>query len=53
MQNIFKDKNGEKKAGVIDALMTQISQLLKAKFKELVDIAQAIIKPIKLYDKEW
>jgi len=30
-----------------------MSQLLRAKLKELVDVAWAIIKPIKLYDEEW
>ena len=29
-----------------------MSQLLRAELKELVDVAQAIIKPIKLCDKE-
>ena len=28
-------------------------QLLKAELKELVNVARAIIKPIKVYDKEW
>jgi len=30
-----------------------MSQLLRAEFKELVDVARAIIEPIKLYDEEW
>jgi len=28
-------------------------QLLKAKLKKLVDVAQAIFKDIELYNKEW
>jgi len=31
----------------------QVSQLLKAELKELVDVARAILNSIKLYDKEW
>jgi len=30
-----------------------VSQLLRAKLEELVDVAWAIIEPIKLYDEEW
>jgi len=30
-----------------------MSQLLKAELEELVDVAQAIIKPIELCDEEW
>jgi len=30
-----------------------MSQLLRAELKELVDMAWAIIKPIKLCDEEW
>jgi len=29
-----------------------MSQLLRAELKELVDVAWAIIEPIKLYDEE-
>jgi len=29
-----------------------VSQLLRAELKELVDVAWAIIEPIKLYDEE-
>jgi len=29
-----------------------VSQLLRAELKELVDVAQAIIEPIKPYDEE-
>jgi len=28
-------------------------QQLRAEFKELVDVAQATFKDIKLYDEEW
>jgi len=49
---VFKDKDEEKEVSVID-LIRQVSQLLKVELKELVDMAQAIIEPIKLYDKEW
>ena len=34
-------------------LINQVSQLLRAELEELVDMAQAIIEPIKLYNKEW
>jgi len=34
-------------------LIIQVTQLLKAELKELVDVARATIKPIKLYDGEW
>ena len=30
-----------------------MSQLLRAKLEELVDMAQATIEPIKSCDKEW
>jgi len=30
-----------------------VSQLLRAELEELVNVARAIIKPIKLYDEEW
>jgi len=33
-------------------LIRQVSQLLRAELKELIDVARAIIEPIKLYDKE-
>jgi len=34
-------------------LIEQVSQLLRAELKELVDVAQAIIEPIKPCDEEW
>ena len=34
-------------------LINQVSQLLRAELEELVDVAQATIKPIKLCDEEW
>jgi len=33
-------------------LINQVSQLLRAELKELVDMARATIEPIELYDKE-
>ena len=49
---IFKDKDKKEEASVID-FIKQMSQLLKAELKELVDVTQAIMEPIKPYDKEW
>jgi len=37
---------------IID-LIKQVSQLLRAELKELVDIARATIEPIELCDEEW
>jgi len=34
-------------------LIRQVSQLLRAELKELVDVAQAIMEPIELCDEEW
>ena len=34
-------------------LIRQVSQLLRAELKELVDVAQATTEPIKLCDEEW
>jgi len=34
-------------------LILQVSQLLKAEFKELVNVAQTIIEPIKPCDEKW
>ena len=33
-------------------LIRQVSQLLRAELKELVNVTQAIIEPIELYNKE-
>jgi len=33
-------------------LIRQVSQLLRAEFKELMDVVWAIIEPIELCDKE-
>ena len=33
-------------------LIIQVSQLLKAELEELVDVAQATMKPIKPYDED-
>jgi len=37
----------------MDDFITQVTQLLKAKLKELIDVAWAIFKGIKLYDEKW
>jgi len=37
---------------VID-FIKQVSQLLRAELKELVDITQATMEPIKPCDEEW
>ena len=34
-------------------LINQVLQLLRAELEELVDVAQATMEPIKLYDEEW
>jgi len=34
-------------------LIRQMSQLLKAELKELVDVARTTIEPIELCDEEW
>ena len=34
-------------------LIKQVSQLLRAELKELVDVAQATIEPIEPCDEEW
>jgi len=49
---IFKDEGEEEEASVTD-LINQVSQLLRAELKELVDVARAIIEPIELCDEEW
>jgi len=38
--------------GVTD-FIRQVSQLLRAELKELVDVARATIEPIKPYNEEW
>jgi len=38
--------------GVIDFIY-QVSQLLRAELKELVDVARAMMEPIELCDEEW
>jgi len=48
---VFKDKDEEEKVSVIN-LIKQVSQLLRVKLKELVDVAWAIIKLIKLCDEK-
>jgi len=52
MTEIFKDKGEEEEASVTD-LINQVSQLLRAELKELVDVARATIEPIKPCDEEW
>ena len=49
---VFKDKDKEEEVSVTN-LIRQVSQLLRAELKELVDVAQAIIEPIKPCDEEW
>jgi len=49
---IFEDEGEEEEASVTD-LINQVSQLLRAELKELVDVAWAIIEPIKPCDEEW
>jgi len=49
---IFKDKGEEEEVSVTD-LIKQVSQLLRAELKELVDVARAIMEPIKPCNKEW
>jgi len=34
-------------------LITQVTQLLRAELKELVDVARAIFKGIEPCDEEW
>jgi len=48
---VFKDEDEEEEAGVMD-LIRQVSQLLRAKLKELVDMARTTIELIKLCNKE-
>jgi len=38
---------------VIDDFIIQVTQLLRAELKELVDVARAVMEPIELYDEEW
>jgi len=38
---------------IMDDFILQVTQLLRAEFKELMDVAQAIFKDIKPCDKEW
>jgi len=48
---VFKDKDKEEGVSVMD-LINQMSQLLRAELKELVDKAWAIMEPIEPYDKK-
>jgi len=38
---------------VVTDLIKQVSQLLKAELKELVNIARTTIEPIEPYNEEW
>jgi len=38
---------------IVTDLIRQVSQLLKAELKELVDVTRATMEPIELCDKEW
>ena len=46
---MVKDKSFKQN---ITDLIKQVSQLLRAELEELVDVAQTIIEPIKLCNKE-
>jgi len=48
---VFKDKDKEEEVGIMD-LIRQVLQLLRAELEELVDVAQAIMEPIKPCDEE-
>jgi len=48
---VFKDKDKEEEVSVID-FIKQVLQLLRAELKELIDVAQAIIEPIELYNEK-
>jgi len=48
---VFKDEDREEEVSVIN-LIRQISQLLRAELKELVDVAWAIMESIKPCDEE-
>ena len=37
----------------MDDFIIQVTQLLKAELKELVNVAQVMFKDIKLYNEEW
>ena len=37
----------------MDDLILQVTQLLRAELRELVDVAQAIFEDIELCDEEW
>jgi len=37
----------------ITDLIYQVSQLLRVELEELVDVARAMMEPIKLYDEDW
>jgi len=37
---------------IVTDLINQVSQLLRAELKELVDVVQATMEPIEPYDKE-
>jgi len=39
--------------GVMNDFILQVTQLLRAELKELVDVARAMFEDIKLYDEEW
>jgi len=40
-------------ASPVTNLIRQVSQLLRAELKELMDVAQTTMEPIEPYDEEW
>jgi len=47
------DRKGRGRKEVVTDLIRQVSQLLRAELKELVDVARATIEPIEPCDEEW
>jgi len=48
---VFKDEDEEEEVSIID-LIRQVLQLLRVELEELVDVAWAIMEPIKLCDED-
>ena len=51
IMEVFKDEDKKEEVSVMD-FIRQVSQLLRAELKELVDMAWATMEPIKLYDEK-
>ena len=49
----YKLLSFRKRGLFVTDLINQVSQLLKAELKELVDVARATMEPIELCDEEW